>query len=94
MPSSVRNAALLAGPVALEAASAATRSTARAPRTVSRAIAASRLTASAEARSVTSASICLEEEALMATAESENYEIVSSASRLGPTTHAMTMLRR
>ncbi len=94
MPSSVRNAALLAGPAAVDAASVATRSTARAPSTVSRAIAASRLTASADARSVTSASICLEEEALMATAEIRNYEFVSSAPRLGPTTHAMTMLRR
>ena len=42
MPSSVRNAALLAGLAAVDAASVATRSTARALSTVSRAIAASR----------------------------------------------------
>ena len=69
MPSSVRNAATRAAPDAeADAASAASRSTARAPVTVSRAIAASRLTAFAAARSAISASICLEEEALMAIA--------------------------
>jgi hypothetical protein len=67
MPSSARHAAARALDGAAEPAAAIKRSTARAPRSVSRAIAVSRVTAFSALRFAISASICFEEEALMVT---------------------------
>jgi hypothetical protein len=70
MPSSVRNAAVRAVASSDEPAAANSRSTARAPITVSRATAASRVVASAEFSLSMSVAISVEADARVATEES------------------------